>query len=98
MLRKPPSPSGELIKSTLFEINVDAPVGGFVTMTRVVPLPGPDATGGPDQHFAGLRASATQAGIRIEIESGPEGTQFAQSTGCPVRRAVSGIAWRILRR
>jgi len=60
-----------------FEITVDVHDGGFVTVIRAVPLPVPEGASSPDQHYAGLRASATEAGFRIEIEPHPDSTRFA---------------------
>lgn len=64
-----------------FEITVDAHDGAFVTMIRAVLMPGADGASGPDQHFAGLHASAAQAGIRVVIEPCPDGIRFAWRIG-----------------
>jgi hypothetical protein len=59
-------------------IDISAADGAHVTMLQLRPLPdATSAAGEPDDEFPRLRDRAAQAGIRIEIEPGPELVQIS---------------------
>lgn len=58
-------------------ISVTAGDGAHVTMLQAVLLPDDTGAGAPDGEFPGLRDRAAEAGLRIEIEPGPERVQFS---------------------
>jgi hypothetical protein len=57
-------------------IDVTAADGARITVLQVVPLPRPSGPAYPDREFPRLRDRAAQAGMRIEIEPGPELVQI----------------------
>jgi two-component system, NarL family, sensor histidine kinase DevS len=57
-------------------IDVTVADGAHVTMLQVMPLPEANGTREPDREFPALRGRAAEAGIRIEIEPGPESVQI----------------------
>jgi hypothetical protein len=57
-------------------IDITADGRKHVTVIQAVPLPGAAQPRGPDRQFPRLQARAAQAGIRLEIHSGPDSTRF----------------------
>jgi hypothetical protein len=57
-------------------ISITAADGGHVTMLQAVPRPDAPGAAEPDGEFPELRGRAAEAGLRIEIEPGPELVQI----------------------
>jgi two-component system, NarL family, sensor histidine kinase DevS len=58
-------------------IEITAADGVHVTTVRAVPLPDAAGPEGADYEFPGLRERAAQAGMRIDIEPGPQFVQIS---------------------
>jgi signal transduction histidine kinase len=61
----------------LAAIEITAADGAHVTTARAVPLPDPGGAAEPDYEFPGLRERAARAGIRVDIEPGPQSVQIS---------------------
>jgi signal transduction histidine kinase len=58
-------------------ISITADCDTHRTVIDAAPLPSASGSGGTDDWFSALRDQAAQARIRLDIDSGPDGTRFA---------------------